>query len=316
MRRLLTFLTILAFAVILICPTAALSQKSVGVMWVGQAGMPKRVFNGFNTYMKEKAPDIKVTLNWELGSMYEAEQVFQEYQNTKDAIVFLRSSGAKFLANATPTKPCFIGGCSDPRQLGVVQNLDLPLGNVTGVTYFIPYKTRFDLIMKLFPNTKSVALLLEEGHPNTSISEQGTREECSKRGIKFHSVIANNPKDLIAKTQEIANSVDLLIVSNTSLAMDNTVNLLGISNTTKTPIFSFSEKPVRSGAAAGMAADDEKLGRMLAESVIDVIVKGKPVSQVPIKIDPDPKIFVNPAVIQSQELSFPSPIVAAAVKVD
>lgn len=316
MRRLLVFLSIITLTLMLVSPAIVIADKSVGVMWVGQAGMPKRVFNGFNNYIKENAPDLNVELKWELPNLYEAEKVFNEFQGTKDAVVFLRSSGARFLANASPTKPCFIGGCSDPRQLGVVQNLNMPLGNVTGVTYFIPYKKRFDLIMELFPNTRSVALLLEEGHPNTSISESGVREECLKRGIKFQAVIANNPKDLIAKTSEAAKTADLLLISNTSLVMDNTVNLLAISNTTKTPIFSFSEKPVKSGAAAGMAADDEKLGRMLAESVVDVIVKGKPVSQVPIKIDPAPKVFINPAVVQAQELNFPETIIGYAVKVN
>jgi ABC-type uncharacterized transport system substrate-binding protein len=34
---------------------------------------------------------------------------------------------------------------------------------------------------------------------------------------------------------------------------------------------------------------------MLADSVVDVVVKGKPVSQVPVKTDPKPQLFINEA---------------------
>jgi ABC-type uncharacterized transport system substrate-binding protein len=58
--------------------------------------------------------------------------------------------------------------------------------------------------------------------------------------------------------------------------MDNVVNLLPILNSAKMPTFSFAEEPVKAGAVAGVAADDAKLGRFLAESVVDVVVKESP----------------------------------------
>jgi putative ABC transport system substrate-binding protein len=69
---------------------------------------------------------------------------------------------------------------------------------------------------------------------------------------------------------------------------------------------------VKSGAVAGVAADDFKLGGMLAESVVDVVVKGKPVSQVPVKIDPDPRISVNESIMRTLGLTFPDTIMKKA----
>ena len=43
------------------------------------------------------------------------------------------------------------------------------------------------------------------------------------------------------------------------------------------PVLSYSKLPVEDGALGGFVADDIKLGRMLAESIYDVVVKGKPV---------------------------------------
>ena len=51
-----------------------------------------------------------------------------------------------------------------------------------------------------------------------------------------------------------------------------------------------------------MAADDDKLGRMLADSVADVVMRNRPVSQVPIKTDPHPQIVLNQVMMRSFKL--------------
>ena len=63
---------------------------------------------------------------------------------------------------------------------------------------------------------------------------------------------------------------------------------------------------------AGVAADDVKLGELLAESVVDVLIKRKPISQVPVKMDVDPKISVNESMMKRLDLKFPEQILKKA----
>jgi putative tryptophan/tyrosine transport system substrate-binding protein len=62
---------------------------------------------------------------------------------------------------------------------------------------------------------------------------------------------------------------------------------------------------VQKGVVAGIAANDKKLGTMLAESVVDVLVKGRPTAKLPVKIDPEPIVNINQAMMQSPGLKFP-----------
>ena len=112
---------------------------------------------------------------------------------------------------------------------------------------------------------------------------------------------------------KFAGKVDIFIIGNAALAIDNTVSILAAANRTRTPIFSFAEKPVKAGAVVGMVADDTKLGSMLADSVVDVVINGKPVSKVPVKTDPAPKILINKAMMQDLGLKFPEEILQRAV---
>jgi putative ABC transport system substrate-binding protein len=286
--------------------------KEIAVIWDTKSAMVTNVVMGFLPALRSLAPDLKVTLYRELKDMAEVKKTFHESESKVDGIVLLRSSGAEYLATIKPKVPCFVGATNNPKELGAIQNLNAPEGKITGVTYFIPYEKRFEIIKKLFPNIKSVAILVEKGHPSGPIEQAGTQEQCRRLGLIYREVVASNLDELIQGARKLGN-VDLIIIANNRLVMDNVANLLPISNATKTPMFSFADKPVKSGAVAGIAADDFKLGGMLAESVVDVLIKGKPVSEVPVKMDPQPKLTINEAMMTGLGLKFPDDILKEAI---
>jgi putative ABC transport system substrate-binding protein len=312
-RRFAIIFVFLGF-VCLMGNTAISEAKEIAVIWDTKSAMVNELMMGFLANIRHLAPDLKITQYRERANMEEAKKVFQEYESKVDGIVFLRSSGAEYLATVTPKVPCFIGACNNPVDLGVIKNLSAPEGMVTGVTYFIPYQERFNIVRRLLPNVKSVALLVEKGHPSGPIEQAGTREECKRLGISYKEVVASKLQELLDETRKLG-AVDLIILTNTRLVMDNVTNLLAITNPSKIPIFSYADKPVKSGALAGIAADDLKLGGLLAESVVDVIVKNKPISQVSVKLDPKPKLTINQGMMKSLGLNFPETILKEATLV-
>ncbi len=256
---------------------------------------------------------MQVKLHRQLKSMDEAEAIFHESEKTMDGIVFLDSTGAEFLATANPKIPCFVGATNNPVDLGVMKSLEAPEGKVTGVTYYIPYNKRFDIIMQLFPNIKRVGLVVELADPSGLIEQQETRSQCARIGLKYSDVVASDLKTLVAETNQLADNVDLIIISNTRLAMEFTTSLLPMANTKKIPVFSYASEPVKQGVLAGMGVDEAKLGAMLAQSVVDVLVNRKPISSVPVKMDPDPTICINEGMMKSLGLKFPDAILKKAV---
>ncbi len=292
--------------------TAAAQKKKIAIIWDTKSEMVNRVVMGFLAKLRGLSPDLEVKQYRQPKDMKEAEQVFLQCEGTMDGIVFLRSTGAQFLAIVDPKVPCFMGACTNPTELGVITNLNAPEGKVTGVTYFIPYEKRFEIIKSLFPTVKKIGILIEKGDPSGRLEAQGTRVQCARSGINYKEVVATDLNSLIEGTRKLAPTVDLVIISNSRLIMDNITNLLPIFNVTKTPTFSFADAPVEAGVVAGVAADDMKLGGFLAESVVDVVVKGKPISQVPVKMDPDPRISINEAMMRSLGLKFPEAILRNA----
>ncbi len=293
--------------------TQITSAQKVGVLWVGKSGMTTDVTTAFNDKLLKMAPKIEINYAKELPSMDSAKVVFHQFMEEMDGVVFLRSSGADFLSQQKMTKPGFIGGCNNPVSLKVVNSLSTsPNKNITGVTYYIKTAYQFMLFKMAFKEIKSVCLILEKDHPGTLIDKYSTEMICSKSKIKYNEIIASNVDDIKAQIEKVKDKVDIFIIGSEALCMDN-AQIISDHSFPK-PAVAYSKTAVKHGALLAYSANDKKLGELLAKSVFDVLVKGKKVSQVPIKTDTKPKVFVNIDTMKKLNLVLPKSVIGSAVK--
>ena len=315
MKMMRTIVSVLAGLFIIIGHlSTATAATQIGVAWAGKSGMSNRVVKGFDKGMAEFAPDIQIEYQKELGSVEDLAKVAGKWEKEKTAMVLLRSSAAKWLAKNPPAIPTFIGGCNNPTELGAVKDLKKPEGQITGVTYFLPIETQFEIFKAILPDMQSVLLLLEKGHPSSVIDQEATKDIAAKLGIQYHEKFCASPAEATAAAQEYKSKVSAIIIGNQALLLDNTDKVVQAAD--KTPVLAYSEKPVKSGALGGFAADDEKLGYLLAQSVADVLKNGKAVKDVPVKVDPDPKFFVNAKAAQNLGVEIPFSILESATVIE
>ena len=282
----------------------------IGVAWAGKSGMAKRVLAGLETGLKELGVDAAIEYKKELESVDVLSETVAQWQGEKQGMVLLRSNATKWLAVNAPTIPTFIGACNHPTQLGAVKNLTAPEGNITGVTYFLPVATQFDVFKAILPELKSVLLILEKGHPSALIDQEGTKDVCQKLGIEYNEVFASTTDEAQSAAEKYKGKVSAIIIGNQSLNIDNAENIVKAAGTT--PVLSYSSKPVKVGALGGFVADDNRLGRMLAQSLADVLVNGKAIKSVPVKVDPAPKFYVNAGTAQRLGIEVPFEILESA----
>ena len=300
--------------ILMVSSVSGVSATEIGVAWAGKSGMTNRVVSGFEQGMKELAPDINIEYQKELGSMDELVAVAEKWEKKKSAMVLLRSSAAKWLGQNPPAIPTFVGCCNNPNQLGAVKNLEAPEGNITGVTYYLPVEAQFKIFQAIIPDLKSVLLLLEKGHPSVPIEQAGTKAVCEKIGIAYHEKLCITNEDTMGAIDQFKGKVSVIIIGNQGMIMDNAENIVKAAG--NTPVLSYSSKPVKDGAFCGFAADDKKLGYMLAESVVAVFKNGKAIKEVAVKIDPDPKFYINAKTAEALEIDIPFAILEAATVIE
>lgn len=288
-------------------------NKKIGILWYEKSGMAKRVLSGFMEVFKQKAPDVDLEMKINLKDKEAAKPVYEEFQNSKNAILFLRSSGATFMKEFPTKIPGFIGAANDPVILGVISDNSKPDNNITGVTYYIKADKKLEIFKKVFPEMKSVGLIVEGKHPSAAVDEAETKAACEAMGIGFEVAKIADKGEVLKSAKELAGKVSLIILGNQTLVSDNSKDVASVIGSV--PMVSYMEKPVEAGdAVCALAADDEKLGRMLAESVYEVVVNGKKVEEVPVKFDPEPKFLLSEKAMKKWNVTVPAELLNTATK--
>lgn len=278
-------------------------EYTIGVAWQGKSGMAKRVFQGVRDVIETNAPEIGIELQKNLPSEKFLHQVATRFQKEKTAMVILRSNGVAYLKNNPVSIPTFIGGCNDPLELGLIHNKEAPTGLITGVTYAISYEKQFEIFKQLLPQLRSILLLTEDGHPGSKVDRKGTKTVCKKFSLAYNEAVCATLEEAIKAVHSYSQSVDAVIIGNQALLFDNALDIIVAARTT--PVLAYTKWPVYDGALGALSVDDVKLGRMLGQSIIDVVINKKPIQSVPIKYDHHPKLYINIDVIRREGRQIP-----------
>ena len=181
-----------------------------------QAAVP--VIGVLSTKAPDDAPNLLAAFRQGLkdagfveGQNIKIEYRFAKYQNerlpalTADlvrrqvAVIVTTATPAAIVAKAaTATIPIVFEIGGDPVRLGLVNKLDQPGGNITGVTQLnieVSQK-RLELLHELVPKATIIGYLVNPGDPNVETAD--VEQAARKFGLELHVLKASTERDLDA----------------------------------------------------------------------------------------------------------------------
>jgi putative tryptophan/tyrosine transport system substrate-binding protein len=279
-------------------------EMNLGITWTGESIMSDQVTEGALEVFNDLVPDLRVEVIPELTSESELKKITDRFSIEKDAMVVLRSSGARFLVENPQSIPSFIGATNSPMELGVTTNLERPGGNITGVTYQIDYLSIFSFYQQIKKDMESILLIFENNHPGSIIDRYHTEKACNELSINYRDTGCTTKEDIIDAVNDNKKSERTIVFANQALFTQYAdVIKKAIAGSA---CFSYNLNLVQSGTLASMSADNFKLGRVLAGSIISVLYGGKRIGDIPIEADNDPVIAIN--IKTAEELGITIPI--------
>ena len=281
----------------------------VGVAWQGKSEMPVRVLAGVQNALNEHAPWIRLEIREELVDLTALEAAITDFESSKQAMIILRSNGVELLGQRSVAIPAFIGGANNPVELGVAESLTRPKANITGVTYYLPGRLKLEALYQVYPVMTRYLLLVETGHSSSLIDVAETTEAAMAMGLSGRTVFCATVDDAISAIRT-AEPDEVIFLGVQALLMDNAAVLMEAAG--DRTVFSHSEQAVEQGALAGIVADDHKLGRMLGMMLIDHLVNGRAINQMPILIDPEPRLRLNHSTVERLRNQIPFTISSLA----
>jgi putative ABC transport system substrate-binding protein len=169
--------------------------------------------------------------------------------------------------------------------------------DITGISLNISPDRQLDLFTAYFSFEKlGMVYSTEHGAP----FEKKAKKAAVRHGIKIVSSSIDQVKEAPGVFKSMENKIDALwLIPDTTVLTRSTMEYLAyFSLKNKIPIFSFSEKLLDFGAAAGISIDLSALGRQTADMAIKLL-DGTPASRIPVEEPARIELQINRTIVRT-----------------
>jgi putative ABC transport system substrate-binding protein len=225
-----------------------------------------------------------------------------------DVILARASSGAMAAKRATTSIPIVFFAVYAPVEIGLVQNLGHPGGNITGVAVNASDMAakRVQLLKELVPTLKSVAILSHPSHPSNAVQLQGTEAAARTLGVHLKAVPVRSADDF-APALNALRGIEGVLHADTPLFVTHRARLVDAVAGIRLPAIYPFRAYVEAGGLMSYGANLPDLYRRAA-AYVDKILKGAKPGDLPVEQPTTFELTINTRTAKALGLTIPPSI--------
>ena len=234
-------------------PLAALGQQTMPVIGFLHSAAPgpfTRLVDAFRKGLNEngyvEGRDVAIQFRWAEGQYDRLPALANDLVTRQVAVITAIGPPAALAAKAaTTTIPVVFTTGDDPVKVGLVQSLNRPGGNVTGINVFtgVMEGKRLGLLTEIAPDVTLVAVLINPTSPDSEASVQDIQKSATAIGRQVIILRANNNRDIDAAFSAIMERrAGALLVGNDIFFNSRRSQIVNLAARNKLPaIYEFRE---------------------------------------------------------------------------
>ena len=226
------------------------------------------------------------------------------------------NSSLRILAAATSTIPIVNAHARKGSFRRVVQNLERPEGNITGLVQpNVGPPELLQFAQELIPGAARIGYLINAANPNLDANKQAVVKAADPLGVTVAFGEPQSADDVVAAYQTVAaQDVDAVVVSSGGLFIARLAELAEAARAARMPTVYQPVGAVPAGGLIGLELDAVAHWRAAA-SLVDRLLKGETPADLPIVEGAPLRMSVNLAAAKDIGLTIPDSIMARATEV-
>ena len=319
------FITLIGGAVA--SPLVAHAQQPampvIGYLFAGSPEQTTHLLSAFRQGLSEtgyvEGQNVAIEYRWAHNDNSRLPELAADLVRRRVTVIAAPGSTPAALAAkaATAAIPVVFGIGTDPVQGGLVNSLNLPGGNVTGISYLQRETTakRLGLLHELLPKAARFAVLANPSNPSTEPATKDAVAGAMAVGGQIEVLVASTNSDIDTIFAKLAeNSADALLINADPLFLARRVQLVTLATRHALPTMYPNREYVEIG---GLMSYGPKLADQIRQVGIYVgrILKGEKPADLPVVQPTGFEFVINLQTAKIVGLTVPPTLVARADEV-
>ena len=293
-----------------------LSEMKIGVIQLAQHPALDKAYEGFkDTLVDGGVKEENIEFQNASGDASNCQTISEKYVNdNKDLIYAIATDALQAAANKTTTIPVIgaaVTNFTKDGGAGVVESNEKPGTNVTGASDMNPVKEQMDLLKKLVPTAKKVAIFYCGDEANSIYQGEIAMEAAKKIGLDAEIVTVSNDSSAIQQvTESLIGKYDAVYIPTDNLLASNMATVAQVTNANNLPVIVGEESMCTNGGLATLSLDYYTVGVNAGKQAL-AILKGEATPQeTPISFieGKDCTYMINKKVAEQLNIDIPSDI--------
>jgi len=308
---------------LLAAPLGTFAQQPAKVSRIGVLGnIESPPWDGFRRGLRElgyvDGRNVTIEWRWSEGMTDRIPGLALELVQLKlDIIVVSSHEAVLAFKQAKSTMPIVMATSSNPDQVGLVESLAHPGGNVTGLSNVAPDLggKRFQLLKEIAPKVSRVAVLWNPANPIEPLGFRETLRVGAAAGVEIQSIEVRTPDDYpTAFANVVASRADALHAFGSPINFKHRQLIADFALKSRLP-GSFEERLfVEAGGLFSYAASLIELYRRAA-TYVDKILKGAKPADLPVEQPTKFELVINLKTAKALSLTIPQSVLLRADEV-
>jgi len=256
-KSILTALLVLALA----CPGLA-APYAVSVNQFVEHPSLDAVLKGFQDSLKAQGVEATYAVHNAQANMATANQIAAQIAGENpDLVLAIATPSAQACALATKKSPVLAAApllftaITDPVGAGLVDSLEKPGKNITGVSDMLPVDKHMAMLMRFYPGLKKLGMIYNAGEANSKTTVAMVQAEGAKLGFEVVEATVAKTSDVYQAAKSLIGKVDAIYLPTDNTVISALESVVKVCEQEKMPLFSADVDSVQRGTVAALAFD-------------------------------------------------------------
>ncbi|MBU4523891.1 MAG: ABC transporter substrate-binding protein [Desulfomicrobium sp.] len=287
------------FVLITACPGFA-KTYNVSVNQFVEHPSLDAVLQGFKDSLKAHGVETKYTVHNAKANMAACNQIAAGIAaESPDLVLAIATPSAQASAVATRKSPILAGSplvftaITDPVGAGLVDNLEKPGKNITGVSDMLPVAQHMSMLRRFYPDLKKLGIIYNPREANSRTTVAMVKAEGVKHGFEVVEAIVAKPSDVQQAAKSLVGKVDAVYLPTDNTVISALESVIKVSEKGKMPLFSADVDSVKRGTVAALAFDYYRHGYQTGLMAKRIMVDGVFPAETPVETQQELMLHLN-----------------------
>jgi len=210
--------------------------------------------------------------------------------------------------------PVLFAEVYDPVALGIVRDLAVPGGDISGVSSKTPLDTLLRVYQEISPG-ETIGTLVCPDDPGAMLQARDLKTAGARFGIGVVRREVQNTRDIAESCERLCAQVDVLFIPDSALLELKLEDILRIASEHRVPVISQVPGLSDMGALLTLAADPVEQGQLLGIHALQILGAGQRALTLPIRTPKKVSLVINLKVAKALNLTVPFQALSNATRV-